>query len=109
MTVALLRQPKTAVRTGRVFPNAFNQRRERKKREIERIKRVESALLRLTSLQARVLRLYYGLEGWRPMTFHEISETMIVRSTAAVRSLHRRAIRSIRSNPKLCQSLKQYH
>lgn len=70
---------------------------------------LEDVLSKLTPLQARVLRLHYGLEGWHQMSVTEISHVMIIRSPRAVEQVRRRAIAAIQRNQKLAEALMVFH
>ena len=73
-------------------------------RQLKMCRDVEHLLTTLTAPQARVLRLHYGLEGFRRMTDREIGQYMF-RSSDAVRQLRLRAMKSLRRRIKARSSI----
>jgi RNA polymerase primary sigma factor len=67
---------------------------------------VESALASLTSREARILRLRYGLGGGRPLTLNEIGKRIGV-TRERVRQIVRHALRKLR-HPSRWRQLRSY-
>lgn len=68
---------------------------------------IQSAMDALTRSEARVLRMYYGLDGQDPMTLEEIG-TYVGRTRERVRQIKEKALQKLR-HPNRCEVLKEYY
>ena len=68
---------------------------------------IQSAMDALTRGEARVLRMYYGLDGQEPMTLEEIG-TYVGRTRERVRQIKEKALQKLR-HPNRCEVLKEYY
>ena len=68
---------------------------------------IQTAMDALTEGEARVLRMYYGLDGQAPMTLEEIG-TYVGRTRERVRQIKEKALQKLR-HPNRSEVLKEYY
>jgi len=68
---------------------------------------IDSAMHALTEGEARVLKMYYGLDGHEPMTLEEIG-AYVGRTRERVRQIKEKALQKLR-HPARSESLKEYY
>jgi RNA polymerase primary sigma factor len=68
---------------------------------------IQEAMIALTEGEARVLRMYYGLDGEEPMTLEEIG-TYVGRTRERVRQIKEKALQKLR-HPNRSEVLKEYY
>ena len=68
---------------------------------------IQTAMDALTEGEARVLRMYYGLDGQEPMTLEEIG-TYVGRTRERVRQIKEKALQKLR-HPNRSEVLKEYY
>ena len=68
---------------------------------------IQDAMGALTEGEARVLRMYYGLDGQQPMTLEEIG-TYVGRTRERVRQIKEKALQKLR-HPNRSDALKEYY
>ena len=68
---------------------------------------IGSAMHALTEGEARVLKMYYGLDGHEPMTLEEIG-AYVGRTRERVRQIKEKALQKLR-HPARSDSLKEYY
>ena len=68
---------------------------------------IQCAMEALTEGEARVLRMYYGLDGQEPMTLEEIG-TYVGRTRERVRQIKEKALQKLR-HPNRSEILKEYY
>lgn len=74
---------------------------------VELRKAVEQAMDDLTENEVRVLRMYYGLDGCKPMTLEQIGAYM-GRTRERVRQIRERALQKLR-HPARCETLREFY
>jgi RNA polymerase primary sigma factor len=68
---------------------------------------IQEAMIALAEGEARVLRMYYGLDGEEPMTLEEIG-TYVGRTRERVRQIKEKALQKLR-HPNRSEILKEYY
>ena len=68
---------------------------------------IQTAMDALTEGEARVLNMYYGLDGQEPMTLEEIG-TYVGRTRERVRQIKEKALQKLR-HPNRSEILKEYY
>ena len=78
------------------------------RREAERGLQITDALTRLSTAQSQVMRLRFGLEGWKRMSYRQIAK-MTGKSPFRIKQIEKEAIDKLNSDPIATKALRPFY